>query len=154
MKSRNPHKYRLFRRLLVQRLHGGDFTGDSVIALFILPFPDFVNPNWFHCRKQPVIKRHIFIPVVVKSVVKIWKCLLCTAMKYLFFNMKIYCFFICRKNNNTANMNRTAAYPSTHQIWGKIPAKSPASTARSISTAWTNGSAYAIFLKAPPTRSR
>ena len=63
--------------VLVQRLHGGDFTGDIIIPLFILPFRDFVNPKWLHCRKQAVIKRHNFIPFVVKSVVKIQGCFHC-----------------------------------------------------------------------------
>lgn len=56
-----------------------------------------------------------------------------------------YCRFICRKNRRTATTDAPAAYPRTHIKWGNIPEKSPRRTARSNSTAWTNGRASAIF---------
>jgi hypothetical protein len=70
----------LFRGLfcyLIEGLHRGDLGGIDLIPLFILPFRDFVNPKWLHCRKQPVIMWHNFTPFVVKSVVKIQGCFHC-----------------------------------------------------------------------------
>ena len=78
-------RYLLFSCFLIQGFHCGDFTGDIVIPLFILLFPDFVNPKRFHYRKQPIIIWHNFISFVVKSVVKFRRCLLCQTKKHILF---------------------------------------------------------------------
>ena len=62
-------------------------------------------------------------------------------VKYLFTLVLFYCFLICRKNSPIAAAKTAAAYPRTHQRWGRICSKFPLSAARSISTAWTKGRA-------------
>ena len=72
---------------------------------------------------------------------------------YILF-ISLYRRFICRTKNIIANIVVTAVYPITGYMWESVSAKSPFIIARSVSTACTKGSKYAIFLKVPPTNSR